>query len=282
MTKEPRKRGKASKRDPPPVDTLTPERAARCYLARGWSVVPIVSCGKRPLVRWEEFQHRRPSEEELLAWFLHWPGANLGIVTGAVSGLVVLDIDPRHDGDESLAELERRHGPLPQTVEAITGGGGRHVYFRHPGEVTPNRAGLARGVDLRGDGGLVVAPPSVHPSGRPYAWEVSHHPDDTPLAPMPPWLRDEIRGEEGRPGHPHGHWRQLVRAGVPEGERNNTIASLTGHLLWHGVDPEVVLELLLCWNRVRCRPPLSDDEVARTVDSIRRTHARHASGECSD
>ena len=66
-----------------------------------------------------------------------------------------------------------------------------------------------------------------------------------------------------------------MRRGVAEGERNNTIASLTGHLLWHGVDPEVALQLLLCWNRVRCRPPLSDDEVARTVESIRRTHVRH-------
>jgi hypothetical protein len=75
------------------------------------------------------------------------------------------------------------------------------------------------------------------------------------------------------------YWRKLVADGVTEGERNNTIASLTGHLLWHGVDPDVVLELLLCWNRVRCRPPLPDDEVIRTVDSIARLHQqREASG----
>ena len=122
---------------------------------------------------------------------------------------------------------------------------------------------------------VVVAPPSIHPSGRPYAWEVSHHPDETPLALLPLWLRGPgVDGAE-RVGHPLVHWRHLVRDGVPEGERNNTIASLTGHLLWHGVDPEVVLELLVCWNRMRCRPPLPDEEVARTVESIRRTHQRH-------
>jgi hypothetical protein len=65
---------------------------------------------------------------------------------------------------------------------------------------------------------------------------------------------------------------------VPEGERNTTVASLTGHLLWHGVDPEVTMELLLCWNRVRCRPPLTDDEVIRTVLSITRLHRRREMG----
>jgi len=65
-----------------------------------------------------------------------------------------------------------------------------------------------------------------------------------------------------------------VEEGVEAGARNNTIASLSGHLLWRGVDPPVVMELLLCWNRVRCRPPLPDEEVARTVASITRTHRR--------
>jgi hypothetical protein len=64
----------------------------------------------------------------------------------------------------------------------------------------------------------------------------------------------------------------LVKEGIQEGERNNAIASLAGHLFWHGIDPTVVLDLLLCWNAHRCRPPLPDDEVARTVDSIMRLH----------
>lgn len=256
----------------------TAQEAGRGYLARGWAVIPIEPGGKRPLVRWEEFQHRLPTEQELHAWFERWPLANIGIVTGMVSRLVVLDIDPRHDGDDALILLEHEHGPLPHSVEALTGGGGRHVYFLHPGKAMRNKVGLATGIDLRGDGGVVVAPPSVHPSGRPYAWEVSHHPDETPLAAMPLWLQSLVEHDEMHPGRPMAHWRSLVRSGVPEGERNNTIASLTGHLLWHGVDAEVVLELLLCWNWIRCRPPLPDDEVARTVESIRRIHFRERGG----
>ena len=157
-------------------------------------------------------------------------------------------------------------------MEALTGGGGRHVYFKHPGDTIRNRVGLARGIDLRGDGGLVVAPPSLHPSERAYVWEVDHDPEDTAPAPMPLWLLALVRQDAAHPGHPLTHWRHLVREGVPEGERNNAVASLAGRLLWHSLDPEVVLELLLCWNRVRCRPPLGDEEVARTVESIRRTH----------
>lgn len=251
------------------------ESSALAYLERGWSVIPIEPRGKRPLVKWEAFQNRLPTKGEIHAWVRRWPSANVGIVTGTISRLVVLDIDPGHGGDDSLVTLEREHGALPHTIEALSGGGGRHVYFEHPGEPTRNRVGLAPGIDLRADGGLVVAPPSIHPSGRPYAWEVSHHPDETPLAPLPLWLRRPGLGDAGRPGHPLIHWRHLVRDGVPEGERNNAIASLTGHLLWHGIDPDVALELLLCWNRVRCRPPLADEEVARTVESICRTHQRH-------
>jgi hypothetical protein len=194
------------------------EQAALAYAARGWSVVPVEPRGKRPIVAWQEFQQRVAGADEIASWFRHWPHANVAIVTGAVSGLVVLDVDPRHQGDRSLEALLLAHGPLPPTPEARTGGGGRHLYFAHP-----DAPGGAR--------------------ARP-------------------------------PGHPAAHWRQLARRGVREGERNATIASFAGHLLWRGVDPDVVRELLLAWNRVRCDPPLSDGELARVVDSIVRRHER--------
>ena len=254
------------------------ERAALGYLARGWSVVPIAPRGKRPLVRWELFQRRPSSEAEVTGWFERWPDANVGIVTGRVSGLVVVDVDPRHGGAESLVALERTHGPLPSSVEAETGGGGRHLYFAHPGGVVRNRVGLWPGIDLRGDGGVVVAPPSVHPSGRRYRWRKGHEPGAIALAEPPRWLLEAH--EDVRSGHPLAYWREHVRGPVREGERNSSLASLTGHLLWHGLDPDVATELLLCWNRVRCLPPLPDDEVARTVESITRTHRRHRDDSC--
>jgi hypothetical protein len=248
-------------------------RAALDYLRRGWSVVPVRPREKRPLVSWQDYQQRPPDEARVCEWFERWPDANVGIVTGAVSGLVVVDVDPKHGGSESLAALEREHGPLPVTVEAVSGSGGRHLYFAHPGGPVRNRVALAPGIDLRADGGMIVAPPSVHPTGRRYAWRPGLGPGEVGLAAPPAWLLREI-GRAGRAGHPLSHWRALLAEGVPAGSRNDTIASLSGHLLWHGVDPDVVTELLLCWNHERCRPPLPDDEVIRIVQSITRLHER--------
>ena len=257
---------------------LDPGEAALNYLARGWSVIPVLERKKRPLVNWQEYQHSRATAAEVRSWFERSPNANVGVVTGAVSGLVVADVDPRHDGDESLLRLERQHGSLPRTVEAVSGSGGRHLYFAHPGGHVHNRVALAPGIDLRGDGGMIVVPPSLHACGVRYAWREGRAPDEVALAPLPAWLLGEVILLHGRLGHPLSYWRQLVAEGVAEGSRNNTLASLSGHLLWHGVDPEVVVELLLCWNRERCRPPLSDDEVMRTVQSITQLHRRKEQG----
>jgi len=121
----------------------------------------------------------------------------------------------------------------------------------------------------------------MHPSGQRYRWQPGRAPADLAPAPLPHWLRALVAPGKGRPGHPLAHWRQLVKAAVVEGERNNTVASLAGHLLWHGVDPDVALELLLAWNRVRCTPPLADAEVARVVQSISSLHAREHEGDDS-
>ncbi len=265
--------------DPPMSDGVNDadaRAAALRYLSLGWSVVPMQPRGKRPLIRWMPYQNRRATADEIGDWFRRWPDANVGIVTGAVSGLLVLDVDAGHGGDASLAALEREFAPLEPTLECLTGGGGRHLYFRHFGEPIANKAGFRAGLDLRGDGGVVVAPPSIHPSGRPYRWRQGRDPGAIGAAPMPQWLRQVLSGNAAQPGHTLSHWRGLVAEGVGEGARNATIASLAGHLLWHEVDPQVVLELLLSWNRQRCRPPLPDDEVAATVASIARAHARGA------
>jgi hypothetical protein len=254
--------------------------AARRYLARGWSILPLRASDKRPLIVWERLQGTHPFAEQVSAWFRRWPNANIGIVTGELSNLVVLDIDTKHGGDGSLARLERQFGPLPETVEAITGGAGRHFYFAHPGGLVRNRTGLAQGIDLRGDGGYVVAPPSIHPSGHPYVWADGHSPEDVALAALPRWISLPAGGVRAR--RTLSDWRRLVREGVPEGQRNSSIASLAGHLLWHQVDPEVVLELLLAWNRMRCRPPLDDAEVAQVVANIVRLHLADSAGEDSE
>jgi hypothetical protein len=252
--------------------------AALDYRQRGWSVVPAAFRSKRPIVRWRTYQETLPSKTQIRRWFRRWPDANISVVTGEISGLVVLDVDRQHDGAKSLTRLEKRHGLLPDTVEAVTGGGGRHIYFAHPGYEVRNRAGFAPGLDLRGDGGVIIAPPSVHPSGKPYRWREGHGPGQIALAPLPVWILESRFGGDDRPGHSIDYWRDLVRSGVKQGRRNTTIASFTGHLLWYEVDPDVVLELMLAWNRVRCSPPLDDDEVIRTVRSIERSHRAGGDG----
>ena len=249
--------------------------AALDYMKHGWAVVPAGERTKRPIIRWRRFQHQRPTEEQLTKWYGRWPRANLAVVTGEISGIVVVDIDKGHGGEESLGAMEVRHGALPPTVESITGGGGRHLYFAYPGHEVRNRAGLAPGIDLRGDGGCIIVPPSVHPSGNRYRWKRGHAPGEVQLAPLPVWLEQSRFGGDNPQGHPLTYWRALAREGVKEGQRNSTIASFTGHLLWHGVDPDVVMELMLSWNRVRCHPPLEDEEVIATVQSIERTHRPH-------
>ena len=115
--------------------------------------------GKHP--RLSDWPKTASTDPNLIAgWWAHWQHANVGILTGARSGIVVLDVDPRHGGDDSLAALVAEHGPLPDTPTVLTGGGGLHYYFRHPGGKVKGRD-LAPGLELKADGQFVVAPPSL-------------------------------------------------------------------------------------------------------------------------
>jgi hypothetical protein len=252
--------------------------AALGYAEQGWSVIPIEPRGKRPLVGWREFQHQRADAAQIDTWFAHWPDANVGIVTGRVSGLVVIDVDARHGGFDSLQALQASGQLDAPTVEAATGGGGRHFYLAHPRLPLSNRVALLPGIDLRADGGCVVAPPSRHPSGRRYAWVSGRAPGQIGLAALPESLAAQARRAE-RAGHPRAYWRALIHQGIAEGRRNDTLASLAGHLLHRGVDLDVTLELLLAWNRTHCRPPLPDEEVVSVAQSIARLHEPEAERE---
>ncbi len=165
--------------------------AALAALARGWSVIPVLERAKRPAIAWREFQQRRARPAEMEVWLHHLPRANLAVVTGAVSGLVVVDVDPAHGGDASLEAIERETAPMPVTVESKTGSGGRHLYFAHPGGHVGNRVGLRPGIDLRGDGGCIVLPPSIHPNGHAYAWVPGRAPEERAIAPLPAFFREE-------------------------------------------------------------------------------------------
>ena len=158
-------------------------------LRMGWSVIPLRFRDKRPaLPTWTEYQRHSPDRADVERWASQ--GCNVGIVTGAVSGLLVLDLD----NAAAVQEAERRG--LPVTVKAATGKG-VHCYFRHPGGRLKNRAGLFPGADIRSDGGFVVAPGSIHPTGTRYTWMVS--PADNALADVPAWLLDALTSPPAPP-----------------------------------------------------------------------------------
>lgn len=249
-------------------------RAAAWYAARELRIHPLRPGSKLPLVaRWQE---RATVDLEAIAeWWTQWPEAGVGIATGIDSRVIVVDVDPRHGGDDALAALEREHGDIPPTWRCLTPSGGLHLYVHHPGGQITNRVGVWPGIDLRGDAGYVVAPPTALSDGRRYAWEAGHGPHELAPIAAPPWLLDRLRpAAEHAVAHPPDFWRTLVCDGVDEGGRNHAVAQLAGHLLRRGVDPYVTLELATAWAARRCRPPLDEQEVTATVNSIARTEAR--------
>ncbi len=206
---------------------------------------------------------------QIAAW---WDGIhlyNVGIATGG--GLVVLDVDINHYagkyGDETLAELERQHGPLPDTWTCLTGGGGIHYYFRCDDPALTVGTGFAPGLDYRGAGGYVVAPPSVHESGREYVWEAEHTPANTPLAPLPDWLHTLML--EGRKQAPRAR-TEAAPGKVQEGGRNDTLFRLAASLRGKGMGEAGITAALLEENRERCVPPLPAAEVEKIAKSAGR------------
>lgn len=168
-------------------------RAALAYAHRNVPVFPCEPGGKAPLT-YSGFWDATTDERRIKAWWDRWPHANVGVPTGERSGLLVLDVDPRGSGPESLAALERVRGALPETAKARTGGGGVHIFFRYPaGETVRNSAGrLGPGLDVRGEGGYVVVPPSRTQST--YEWFDRMPPAD------PAWLLECLRSQPSPPG----------------------------------------------------------------------------------
>lgn len=171
--------------------------AALRYARRGWPVFPChqpvhghCSCrhadcaspAKHP--RTQHGLHEATTDPvRITGWWQRWPDANVGVCTGSESGLVVIDVDRRPGGLGTLTQLERMHGQIPSTAMVMTGTG-RHYWFAHPGGTVRNSAGrLGPGIDVRADGGYVIAPPSSHISGRRYRWAAPEG-----LAPLPEWV----------------------------------------------------------------------------------------------
>jgi len=251
-------------------------KAALEYARRGWPVLPLHSvrksrctCGKGKCPSPGKHPHTRnglkdatTDSAKIARWWRKWPEANVGIATGGEAGLVVLDVDPRNGGDESLAKLVKKHGPLPKTVEVRTGGGGRHYHFVEHGRTVKGKLNaFGRGLDLKATGGYVVVPPSIHASGAVYRWEEGRSPDEVDPATLPTWLRPKKTKKVSKT-------RRGKSKFIREGGRNERLASLAGANRRHGVNEEGILGLLTAENERVCRPPLSAEEVRGIAKSI--------------
>ena len=253
------------KNNPQPSSRIGP--AAIMYASERYPIFPCQPRGKKPLVK-NGYKAATINTRQIRRWWSKWPDANIGIPTGRVSGFVVLDVDGKK-GRDSLRTLEDKHGQLSGTVIAMTGKGW-HCYYQHPGGNVPCSAGqLGLGLDFRGDGGYVVAPPSRHPSGRDYAWVPSHSPFDIELAPMPEWLiglatkKQATNGQDGTARTSLGH---KILAGM----RNNTLTCLAGIMRRPGMTAGEIGAALLKVNEERCSPTLTEGEVLKIAKGINR------------
>jgi len=247
-----------------PVFPLHSIRNGRCSCDK----VDCESPAKHPRTR-NGLKNATTDAKQIRRWWAQWPAANIGLVTGSASGLVVIDVDIHKGGDAGLHALEQRFGALPETLTARTGSGGKHLFFCHPGNgaIIKNAVGFlgASGVDIRADGGYVVAPPSRNIAG-PYAWATRLKPAALPknwLAALiqPPTPEDRTRRStnDAAPGH-----------SIPKGERNARLASIAGSLRRRGATESTIAAALHAANADQCDPPLPRDEVEAIARSIAR------------
>jgi hypothetical protein len=246
-------------------------------------VFPVVPGRKNPLSS-NGFKDATRNIEQINEWWIKTPNANIGVPTGKINGFFVLDVDIKRDkngliiknGFETLEHLTDQYGKLPDTVIQISGSGeGNHHLFKYR-EGIKSDVDILPGLDIRGDGGHIVAAPSIHESGSKYEWELSSRPEDTEIAEAPEWLMKLIQQEKptDKPhkAKPVSEYVRILQ-GVEEGERNNSLMTLIGHLLARNIHYREAFEIVHIWNESRVNPPLSADTVTTAFNNIMKKEA---------
>jgi RecA-family ATPase len=239
---------------------------ARNYYSKGYSVIPLKPNSKAPAIYWEEYQERQATEEE----FEGFDFGNIGIITGKVSGIVVLDIDGM-DWVGSLQAAGLSDYLRGSLVSVVSGSGGLHIYLPWSEELDGiGNVYLYRGKDanvqLKTDGGYVVAPGSIHPdTGNAYELQtLAELPAPRETLPAPPpelyaAIQKRLRGAQSE-------WTEAPET-INEGSRNRTLFSHARKLFQHGYSERETFALLALANSDRCKPQMEDDEVERIVES---------------
>lgn len=246
--------------------------AAIEYATRyNWAVFPVSSRSKKPLTP-NGCKDAKKSVGAIKAWWTRFPDAAIGVATGSASNIIVIDEDRDEekglDGYHEVKLWERDNEPLPETVQSITGRGGYHLFFKYTGTDIHNRAGIIEGVDVRGEGGYVVVPPSVHPNGTEYQWEYA--PEDTPLAEV-----NDVVLKFLSIGKEEKKERFQLPEVIPAGARNDTLYRLACSLQAQGVPDAGIMAAVQTANEERCQYPVEQDELETIVESA----LRHQKGE---
>lgn len=237
--------------------------AAIEYAKKGFAVFPLKYRDKVPLTR-NGCKDATTDAAQIKAWWQKYPNANIGLATGSVSQnvfVIDLDIDEDRgiDGYHSLEDWQREHGDFPETWTAITGRGGYHLYYRGNGKIK-NRAGIIDGVDIRGNGGYVVAPPSIHKNGNRYEWEYS--PDEFEIAKADNNVEYFLN---------HDDHRQSASFTMPNivsaGQRNQMLFRFACMMQAKGASDQSVFAATMAENESSCSPPLTEQEVRIIVSS---------------
>lgn len=235
-------------------------------------VFPVKARGKTPLTQ-HGGKDATDDPDQVGQWWTRWPDANIGIATGeGAVPLLVLDVDVGHDsgydGLQTLNELEAEHGKLPETWVCRTGGGGLHYYFKCADPGITVGANVLPGLDFRGRGGYVVAPPSIHKSGKHYEWLPDGDPaNGAPLAELPDWLAYILRKGKPATDEPRAAGDPAT---ISEGQRNAEMFKLACSLRARGLTETEMLAAMLQINEGRCDPPLSEDELKTICHSAGR------------
>jgi Bifunctional DNA primase/polymerase, N-terminal/Primase C terminal 1 (PriCT-1) len=234
--------------------------------AEGSRLFPVASRGKTPLI--SDWPNQASNDNERLTfWVRRWPDSNWGVATGAGSGVVVVDCDG-DKGRKSIERLSGIHGVGWLQTRTAKTPRGMHLYYLWPDGETRirNSAGkIAKGIDVRGEGGYVVVPPSVHPSGESYAWQ-----NLGPLAPVPGWLLELMIDDSAEIESKKSNKCNGANAKIPQGQRNQVLASLAGTMRRRGIDADGILAALLAHNARYCDPPMAEKEVRAIARSVSR------------
>lgn len=263
------------------MTNLLLETALNYASAYGWAVFPVSSKTKKPLTPHGCLDAKK-EPGPIKAWWGRWPKASIGIATGSISNLIVIDEDIDEDkgldGYHEVCAWEKVHGTLPETVMAITGRGGNHLYYHYTGNDIRNRAGLLDGVDVRGEGGYVIAPPSVHPNGTEYQWE--NAPEEVPIAEVDDVVKAFLKignrkADSDRDYDAETHEAFTVPQVIQSGQRNETLFRLACKLQNDGLPDSAILAAVRQTNLEQCVDPLPNAEVEQIVGSA----LRYAKGE---